>query len=224
MVTIVVGALVLLVAGGLLTAGVTLGVANETLRNGQGFLMSPTRTVSTSTHAVVTEPMVIEGAWSDAVPERLLGDIAVRARATAGEELFVGVAPAAAVDTYLAGVAHTTLTGIEDVDGTPTPVYRDSAGAAPALLPAETDIWAASTTGTGEQQLRWTPTTGEWAVVMMNVDGGAAVAADLAVGAEIPALGWIVVGMLVAGGVLLVVSIALVLAALYGGRRTRPAS
>ncbi len=224
MVTLVVGALVLLVAGGMLTAGVTLGVANATLRNDQGFLMSPTQDIGTGSYAVVSEPFVIEGVWSDTVPERLLGDVEVRARARNDDEVFVGLAPAAAVDSYLAGVAHSTLTGIEDVDGTPTPVYRDSAGAAPAVPPAESDIWAASVAGAGEQELRWAPTTGDWVVVLMNTDGAAAVTADLAVGAEVPALGWVVVGLLVAGGVLLVVSIALVLAALYGGRRTRPAS
>jgi hypothetical protein len=47
--------------------------------------------------------------------------------------------------------------------------------------------------------LVWDPTDGSWTVVVMNADGrpGIDVTADL--GARVPALPWIAVGMLVAG-------------------------
>ncbi|HEX6249598.1 MAG TPA: DUF4389 domain-containing protein [Nocardioidaceae bacterium] len=220
-VTVVIGAIVFLVAGALLTGGAVLGVGGATMRNDQGFLMSPNQSVATGTYAVATEPVTIEGAWSDVLPEAVLGDVAVRARAGGGEELFVGVAPTTAVEEYLSGTAFATVVRVEDVGGTLTPVYRESDGGAPATLPSESDIWAASSTGTGEQQLSWEPTTGDWTVVVMNADGGAGVTADVAVGAEMPVLGWVVLGMLVAGGLLLLVSVALVLAALYAGRPRR---
>ncbi|HEY0775596.1 MAG TPA: DUF4389 domain-containing protein, partial [Nocardioidaceae bacterium] len=215
--TMVLGALVFLVAGGLLTSGAVLGVADRTLRNDQGFLMSPLQTVSTSTYAVATEPLTIDaGTTGDYVPQALLGDVALRAQ---GNDLFVGVARSADAEAYLAGVEHTTLVDIRGVGETRTPVYEDSAGGAPAVGPQQSDIWVASASGTGEQELSWAPEAGDWTLVLMNADASPGVAADVSVGAEARVLGWVALGLLVGGGLLLLLSIALVLAALYGGRR-----
>ncbi|HEU4514335.1 MAG TPA: DUF4389 domain-containing protein [Nocardioidaceae bacterium] len=219
-VTMVLGALVFLVAGGLLTGGVTLGVADRTLRNDAGFLMSPLQEVSTSTYAVATEPLTIDtGTSGDYVPQALLGDVTLRAHSTGADDLFVGVARSADAESYLAGVEHTTLVDVEGVGENRTPVYRDSAGAAPEVEPLQSDIWVASASGPGEQQLTWAPEGGDWTVVVMNADATAGVGADVSVGAEAPVLGWVVLALLVGGGLLLLVSIALVLAALYAGRR-----
>ena len=155
----------------------------------------------------------------DVVPQRLLGEVTVRAHTTDGGELFVGVAPTADVATYLSGVQHATLTGFEDADGTSVPVLRETAGTSPEVLPGDTGIWAASATGAGEQRLTWEPEAGDWTVVVMNADGDDGVTADLAVGATAPVLGPLTVGLLVAGGLLLVASIAIVLVAVHGRRR-----
>lgn len=83
------------------------------------------------------------------------------------------------------------------------------------MLPGDSDVWVASASGVGEQRISWTPESGDWTVVVMNADGGAGVAADLAVGAEAPVLGWLVVGMLVAGGLSLALAVGLLLGAVY---------
>lgn len=224
-VAVVMGALAFFAAGGFLLGGTTLAVADATLRTDDGFLMSPTRVLSTEGYAIASEPLDIDaGSTGDLVPEALLGEVAVRADAAAGDELFVGVAPSADVEAYLAGVGHDTLTGFEGGDAL-DPQFRASLGGAPEVPPAETDIWAASTTGTGEQELTWEAEGGDWTVVLMNADAGAGVSADVSVGATVPALTGIAVGLLVAGGLLLVVAIALVLGALHGagGRHQRAA-
>jgi hypothetical protein len=223
-ITLVLGVLVFLVAGGLLAGGATLGVADRALRNDQGFLMSPIQDVSTSTYAVATEPLTIDtGTSGDYVPQSLLGEVTLRADAVGDGDLFVGVARSADADAYLAGVEHTTLVDIEGAGANRTPVYEDSAGAAPSVEPRDSDIWVASATGPGEQELTWAPEGGDWTIVLMNADAGAGVAADVRVGAEAPVLGWVALGLLVAGGLFLLAAIALFLGALYGGRR-QPAS
>ena len=73
------------------------------------------------------------------------------------------------------------------------------------MLPGDSDIWTASASGTGDQQLTWDATSGDWVVVLMNADGSRDVAADVAVGATVPALGWLVAGLLAVGGVLLLI-------------------
>lgn len=217
--TAVLGGLAFLLAGGLLLGGGSLAVADRTLRDDTGFLMSPTQTVGTSTYAVTSDPLHIDARGTgDAVPEGVLGDVALRAHGQAGEELFVGVAPADAAAEYLAGVGHATLTGLDEDDGDLTATYRDHPGSEPSVVPGDSDVWVASASGAGEQRISWTPESGDWTVVVMNADGGAGVAADLAVGAEAPMLGWVVVGMLVAGGLSLALAVGLLLGALYARR------
>ncbi len=218
-VAVVIGSVVFLMAAGFLLGGTTLAVADRTLRNDQGYLMSPTQSLNTATYAVSSEPLTIDaGSSTDAVPQRLLGDVALRAQAADGGDIFIGVAPAADVNAYLAGVQHATLVDIQRVDGRSTPFYRESQGTAPSVLPGDANIWTASASGPGRQQLSWEPRNGDWAVVVMNADGTPNVAANVAVGSSTPVLGWVAVGLLVAGGVLVLVAIAIVLAAVQGAR------
>lgn len=220
-VTAVLGGLAFLLAGGLLIGGGTLAVADRTLRDDAGFLMSPTQTVGTSSYAVTSDPLRIDARGTgDSVPEAMLGEVSLRAQGRTGDELFLGVAPAAAAAEYLDDVGHATLTGFDENDGDVTGIYRDSPGSAPSVLPGDSDVWVASASGSGEQRVAWTPESGDWTVVVMNADGGAVVSADLAVGAEAPVLGWLVVGMLVAGGLSLALAVALLLGALYVRRST----
>jgi hypothetical protein len=159
----------------------------------------------------------------DVVPQAVLGDVALRAQAADGGDIFIGVAPAADVDAYLANVQHATLVGIEDVNGRSTPFYRENPGTAPSVLPGDANIWTASASGPGRQELSWAPRNGDWAVVVMNADGSSNVAANVSVGATAPVLGWVAVGLLIAGGVLLLIAIAIVLAAVQSAR-SRPAA
>lgn len=215
-VAVVSGAVAFLAAGGFLLAGTTLAVADTSLRNDGGFLMSPTRTLSSESYAIISEPLEISPTTtSDWVPRTLLGDVEVRARAEAGESVFLGVAPTDEVEAYLAGVEHQRLTGFDDGDGV-LPEYSSVSGGAPAVSPAEAGIWEASATGAGEQELVWEAESGDWTVVLMDAGAGQGVTADVSVGATVPALTGIFIGLLVAGGFLLLVAIALVLAALHG--------
>jgi hypothetical protein len=66
----------------------------------------------------------------------------------------------------------------------------------------------------------WDASEGDWTLVVMNGEGTTPVRADVAVGAEVPVLRSIAVGFLVAGGLLLLVSIALLIVAAEGSRRS----
>ena len=219
--TVVLASLLFLVGGGLLAGGATLGIAGGTLRNDQGFLMSPTETLGTTSYAIASEPLTIDpGESGDWVPESVIGEFSVEATAPAGQEIFIGVARTADAAAYLAGVEHATLEDIEGVDS--DPVYRDNDGGAPDVPPGDAslaDIWVASASGAGEQQLTWDSESGDWTIVLMNADGTADVAADVAIGAEVPILWAVVIGLLVTGALLLVASIVILIIALTVGRR-----
>jgi hypothetical protein len=144
----------------------------------------------------------------------------VRIRVTpvsAGPPLFVGIGPSTDVDRYLAGVNHTVITEFwdEKVDAV--------RGGTPRSAPGTQDFWAASTAGAGPQTLAWDPVDGSWTVVVMNADGrpGINVGADL--GARMPAVLWIAIGLLAAGAVFLAGG-ALLIAGAIRGRRAGQAS
>jgi hypothetical protein len=71
--------------------------------------------------------------------------------------------------------------------------------------------------GTGRQTLTWPTQSGSWTLVVMNRDGTTPVAADVTVGATLPILGPLEVGLVVAGGVLLAIACGL----LFAGLRSR---
>ena len=74
----------------------------------------------------------------------------------------------------------------------------------------------------GRRSLAWDPAPGSWTVVVMNADGGAGidvVATDL--GATVPALAWVALGLLIAGGIFLIGGVLLTVGAIR--RRGRKA-
>ena len=220
MIAVILAGLVFLVAGGLLAGGTTLAVADNGLRNDNGYLMAPTQTLTTSGYAISSSPFTIDTATSrDYVPQSLLGTMAVRANGGA-QDIFIGVARTADASAYLAGVQHSTLVDFRDVNGRTVPVYSERAGGAPKVLPGKASgIWVAQASGSGQQQLTWQPQSGDWTVVVMNANGAQRVSADTSVGATVPALRGVIIGLLVAGGVLLILSVVIVVLAVTVGRR-----
>lgn len=200
----IVGAVLASVLGmaslGVTGAGVALLIADQTARDDAGFVMSPDQRLETDTYAVTSANLEVHANGpADLLPETLFGDAKVTVDSDA--RVFVGIAPTEDVDRYLTDVAHETVR-----DLTIVPQYRLTEGGAPATAPAGHDFWAASASGTGSQALTFELQDGDWTVVLMNVDGSAGIDADVAAGAEVPALEWLVPLLLSVGGTGLVLS------------------
>ena len=105
-------------------------VANRTMRD-NGYLTSPAQSFSSAGYAVVVGDVLLQGPAADAtVPAQVAGTVRVRATPQdAGTPVFIGIGHAAAVDTYLAGVART-------LPGTAGGEARDLPGGAPSTPPA----------------------------------------------------------------------------------------
>ena len=84
-----------------------------------------------------------------------MGDLKLTATGADGSAVFLGIGPAADVETYLAGVQHATLVEIRDGEA----VYRTTAGSGPSSAPQDADFWVAEASGTGIQEITWTPRT-----------------------------------------------------------------
>jgi hypothetical protein len=128
----------------------------------------------------------------------LLGKVRIRVTpASPGSQLFVGIGRSTDVDRYLAGVNHTL---ISDFRGDKAETVS---GSADVSAPGKQGFWVASTTGAGARTVVWKPKDGSWTVVAMNANGRPGVDIGADVGARVPALAWVALGLLVAGVVFL---------------------
>lgn len=215
-VSLVIGVLLALVGLVLLGGGGT-GLWAELTQRDAGYVTTGAHTFSTTGAALATEPTHLGSpgvGWL--YSPGLLGKVRIRVTPPgSGPELFVGIGRSADVDRYLAGVNHTVVSDffgdkVQAVDGGP-----------PRSAPGRQGFWAASTTGPGARTLLWDPAGGSWTVVVMNADGrsGIDVRADL--GARMPAVLWIAIGLLVAGAVFMAGGGLVIVGAVRGARASR---
>jgi hypothetical protein len=162
-------------------------------RDGTGLVSIGSTRLTTDQYAIVGDLRGDGPEWL--YGSAVLGDVGVRATSQAAEPLFIGIARKDDVIGYLRGAGYATVYSFEVSDDTTQP------GEAPSTPPARESIWAASTQGSGQQSLRWTPHEGEWSVVFMNADAGVNVDVRGDASAELPALTWIAGGLLILGAV-----------------------
>src|SRR6266550_5508232 len=192
-----IGAWVVAVLGVLvLAAGVTAIWADTSKRDDNGYFSANAHRYQTHTRAISTESITV-GSY---VPTWLAGK--VRLDVSSDKPLFVGIAPKATVDAYLARVEHTEAT---DLGFDPFKVnYVDQTGTVDPGRPASEPFWAAAVSGTSSP-LKWRLRSGTWSIVVMNADGSRGVAATVGVGVKVPALLWVGIALTLFGGALLAV-------------------
>ena len=193
-VLIVVGVLAGILAFGFLASGCALVAVDRTQRDDDGYLMSPSRELTTSTYAIVSESAELDTAGAEWALDTFLGT--VRVRSESARPVFVGIGPAASVDGYLQDVEHDE---IDDLDNSGDPRFAGRPGSAAPTPPVQETFWTASTSGAGEQMLDWDPKDGTWRVVVMNADATRGVTSDMSIGAELDSVLWIGLGLLGVG-------------------------
>ena len=209
-VALVAGSLLVLASFGLFGGGgVTLWAQQH--RDG-GYVTSGTHSYLTDGYAVTTDRVHLgDPGWTAGWQHDLLGTLRIRAQSTSADTsaphaLFLGIGPSNQVNRYLSGVSFTKLRDLGQ--------HHDStthAGGPPTALPTAQPFWAATSVGTGVRVLEWPAQAGDWTVVVMNADGSRGLAIQADAGATVPALPWIVTGLLVGGAVLLIVGMILII-------------
>jgi hypothetical protein len=208
---IVFGALGILLGLGLLIGGTVL----TALTGGDGYFTSGTHSISTSTYAFVSEPQTIrDGYWYDRGRN---GDVRFRVTAESDTAVFIGVAPASAVEDYLTDVPFDEVTS---VDFSPFRVHTSRHdGTSTPEPPTEQSFWVGQVNGSGRQTLDWVAYSGNYRLVVMNADASQGVDVRTSLGIRLPFLRGVGIGLLVGGGVILLLGIAL----LVWGIRTKTA-
>lgn len=207
---IVVGAVIGLIGLGLLVVGGGL-LAAQTLRDPDGYFTSPAFDISTDGHAITTEDidLTVEADPAEWTPD--VGVLRTRITVDPGETeqpVFVGIAPETAVSRYLGGVSHDQIVRIGDQ---PSEIrYQSIEGTTQPAPPTEQTFWAVSSAGTGPQTVTWDAESGQWAVVVMNADGSAGVAATTTAGVASGLIaplgaGLVFFGLLALGGAIVLI-------------------
>lgn len=200
---VIAGTLLAAVALGLLAGGGALVLAHGTQRS-DGWYATSTGELRSAGFAITSEELELRAVpggndwvgWQDEATAR------VRAELVDGGDVFLAVAPAPDVAAYLEGVAHDRLVDVDrwadDVE------YRTVVGGEVPAPPLGAEIWTASASGPGRQELRWEPEPGDWTFVVMRADGepGVAVLASvgLRTGVLLPIGLGLLAGALAAGG------------------------
>ncbi|MEP7193611.1 MAG: hypothetical protein ABI903_12185 [Actinomycetota bacterium] len=218
------GSLLLVVALRIRAAGGVLALADKGLRDDQGYFTRGPQPLSSTGYAIASERVELNlGGAGTFAADRVVGDLKVTVTPSGDAPVFVGITSADAA-RYLAGVEHSVVLDFPSRPGrVGDPVYWQEAGGPPDLAPGQANIWAARASGTGTQSVVWTAESGDWAVVVMNVDGRRPISADVAVGATFPGIG-LAVGILLAIALfLLALAIILMVAALRTRTKYSPA-
>ena len=211
-VLLVLGSVAALFAFGALAFGVAGVVVDQTQRDDDGFLMSPSERFSSSTYAVVSESANIEVGDAERALDWFLGT--VRIRSESAQPVFVGIAREADAAAYLDTVQRDVVTDLED-----EPRYRREPGGSPSGPPGGQTFWVASTSGSGERTLEWEPRGGDWRVVLMSQDGSRGVSSELSIGAELESVLWIGIASLAVGAILAALAALAITAGIRSGRR-----
>lgn len=204
---LIVGAVLVVVGLPILVAGAALGWLRLAVQEDDGWFRATPETV-TSSAVAITSPDIDLGSRPDGedwVP--FDGDLAAVRLTARGENLFVGIAPTADVDSYLRGVAHDAV-----ADGLfePGPVELVTSPGAPRVAPPATQtFWIAS----GDSSVLWDVEPGTWTAVVMRADGTAGVDATIGAEVQLSWLGPLAVATAVGGIVLLAAGFGLVVTA-----------
>ncbi|MFC2034641.1 DUF4870 domain-containing protein [Chloroflexota bacterium] len=210
---LVFGVIGILISIGLLVGGGVLLWADNTIENSEGFYTTRTIQIEKDSYAVVTGPadVDIDAGW-DWGWGWDLGDLATfkveGSNNDHSSQIFIGVAKESDIDAYLSGVEYDEMTKLHispySVD------YKNHPGNTMPEDPTLQTFWTESTYGVGTQALEWELAPGSHSLVLMNDSGSAGIDMNIVLGAKVPLLFGVGVGILVGGAVVLLISVLMI--------------
>ena len=222
------GLLILLASLPLLIGGGSILGVNAFLPDDDGFFTSGDHRLDRDSYAMVTESADIDfgeewdGGWGwcgdwdsgDFVTIKIEGK-----NNDSSKGIFIGIADESDWEAYLNDVEYDEIT---DISLDPFKVeYKNHAGNSSPAAPTSQTFWIEEVYGTGLQILEWELEMGTYSVILMNDDGSRGVDADVAVGARVPWLFGLGVGLVVGGVAALIIGILMVIFSLRGRKKSQ---
>jgi len=204
------GVIGLLISIGLVLGGAGVLIADNVIKDNDGFYTTKTINIDKNSYAVVSAPtdVDIDVGWNaglfwdpgDLVTFRIEGS-----NKDSSNPIFIGIARESDIDDYLHNVEYDEVRRLHtnriDID------YRNYSGDTSPEAPTAQTFWEESIYGTGTQVLEWELEEGSHTLVIMNTDGSAGIDANMVFGAKVPLLLGVGIGILVAGIIGLSISI-----------------
>jgi hypothetical protein len=203
------GSILALASVGLLWAGGGTVLADQALRDDAGYVRMGSESFSTDGFAITSGRIELQGVDAGiGVMDELIGKVRLRVTSDNPQTpVFLGIAPARAADSYLAGVQHTEVSDLGDGSSSNNITHPGTATPAP---PTAAGIWTEQVHGVGTQSLIWSVDGGSWKVVAMNQDASAGLSVQAKIAATFPALTKIGILLLIFGAVLMAAAMALI--------------
>ena len=198
----------------LIVLGIVLCTLGAISAAGGGVLLAlfgPDSTLTSGTHQVTTPTSALVVAMDDIKDTKgfgtAVGEPSLKVTATStGKPIFLGIAPADAVDRYLAGVPVDKVTDF-DVEPFRLDTARQNGNGTTQLTPPQAQtFWAAQSTGT-TATVNWKITDGSYRLVLINADATPSVTVDGKFALRIANLFTIGLTLLIAGVAVVVVGI-----------------
>ena len=219
------GVIGILISIGLLMGGGAILLVDNTIKDSQGFYTTKTIQIEKDSYAIVTGPadIDIEAGWDKGLGLDL-GDLAtfkVTGKSNdSSKQLFIGIATELDIEAYLGSVQYDEVTNIHlypySVD------YQNHPGNIVPGAPTSQIFWTSSTFGAGTQSLEWGLETGSHSLVLMNSDGSSDINISIELGAKIPWLLGVGIGLLVGGGLALAIGSAMIFFAVRRQKTVSP--
>jgi len=197
---------------------------DNTIKDSEGFYTTETIQIDKNSYAIVTGPtdIDIEAGWDRGIGWDL-GDFAtfkVEGKSNnPSNQLFIGIAGESDINAYLSGVGYDKVTNIHiypySVD------YQNHPGSIVPAAPTSQTFWTSSTYGTGTQSLEWELEAGSYSLVIMNSNGSSDIDASIELGAKVPWLIAIGIGLLAGGAIVLAISSIMIF---FAARRPKTVS
>jgi hypothetical protein len=207
----VIGGFITLIAIGLLLGGGVLLWLNTSYAVG-GFITTESRQLETNSYAIAFQNVNINvgnvvgewQVWRPSPSDFVTIKIAV-SDSNPAKNVFIGIAEASDAASYLNNVEYDEITHFSVSSSRNIEIeYFTHSGNTTPLAPTTPTFWTASTHGNGTQTLEWSPTPGNYWIVLMNEDGSKGLNSTITLGAKIPILSTIGL-VLLFGGIIAII-------------------
>jgi hypothetical protein len=214
-VALIFGGFILLIALGLIAGGGVLIWSQTAITDRDGYMITSPVPLTVGSYAIVQNSVnvQIDNGFGTPMNQNIVS-IKIAATSNNGKPIFVGIVPQQSAQTYFNGVNIDRITSYNWVPGrmmgSGVPSYQTIPGGSPPTPPTSQVIWVAQASGNGTQTVTWTPTSGDYWVVIMNADGTKGINADVQVGARVTILSWIGWGLLIGGVLVAMVGVVII--------------
>jgi hypothetical protein len=219
-----VGRIVAIVAGAIIAAVGLCAVLGglgllwlDGKKDDSGYFTTSAEQFSTPRNAITSDDLEVAQDSDASALNAIFGKLRFRVRGNEGQPVFIGIAPTANVNAYLAGVGHERVLNVE-VDPFTADYITEEGDLQPAP-PGEQSFWDVSAEGPGERTLNWKTKAGNWSIVVMNADGSALVDTRISAGASVPIISTLAWVALLGGAVIILAGLVLLLGGILWRRR-----